>query len=275
MNTVRFSQFVLLVLVFSIVAYTGDVEGMDRTNVEFDLTETEEDFLLSEDELSVNNSNVSVDFSDKFATFRFSVREYGGSDVYITIILSERVIKPSIIGAVRSKGGRVATWNVTGNLTEISFSLGAYSMDEFEISKLDILAGRIERQYRGGKKNIVYGERSYIFDCLLNDSTSHFSIFLAKNLGEYDLEGELEADEVMVKYRAKHGFLYPLRNKYKDENWFEVRDINATTYQVVVHFAEGSGDVVVVLQPGILDYISAGPLLKLIKWDEPVASLER
>lgn len=276
----RFSFSISVILIFVLIIPSANVFGflgsvpddipkVSLRSFEFSLEDWEND-----GEVYVERSGISFYAKDLVGSgYSFVAREYDNRDVFVSVELASNFIDPMSIGSLVSDNKMLIYWTLTDDYLYLNFTLTGLAIEEFSVKGFEAVRYKWDYNYREKFRSLVHGN-SVRFNVKCDNSTPNVFVDIPKKFEYYGKNITISGRGVLVKYMVKHNFKYPINDNRANPIWYEVRDIDEETIQLVVHFTSGiSGDLVVVLNPVWYDYVTAVGMLDLFGWDIPVASL--
>ena len=229
--------------------------------------------------LSVERSGIFFSITSKFwGGYSFHAIERGGKDVFVSVDIPYTFIEPLSIGSFVSDNGMFISWYLGDNSFYVNFTLRAHVDEWFSLSSVQVFKYKMDYGYRDKVRSLVYGQ-SVSFSVMCDEQSPTVLINISKNFRYGGRNISVSGSGVVVKYRVDTWvgtFKYPINTNREHPVWYEVRDINECSLQIVVHFDCGkSGDLYIVLNSVWYDYISIVPILDVFGCTEPSGSLSR
>jgi len=167
-----------------------------------------------------------------------------------------------------TEDGSPAVITYDDNHTLIKVLVKKYHHEKLEISNSMIRSENFNYKLRG----------------ILARNSVAFWVYLPRGVKEYEftLPDKVEVggktivvrpEKTGVYYRVKHDFKYPMPNKIDGRKPYYTIYERDGKYVLNIRFYDLSGDVYIVLNKGVIDYITAQPICDAFGWTEPVSTV--
>jgi len=183
---------------------------------------------------------INITIEKRFTVIRIIFRETIGRDVKVNIKIPEEYISASELGVVRTEDNVSLTWRTRQNYTIISFKMHALQIVTLEISKGDILWGRMKKTVHNWFNYVEYNGDA-------EGTEKNIIVFVSKEEPEFDVDNK----HMIVQYKTDFfGWYYPIEDVSSHDIYYYVDDLD-DQYRIVTHFkGNNSGDVKIHAFPG-------------------------